>query len=56
MAQELSHHVEKELGPTRDATTDEVSRQAAQDLDLLAVWAKDNSDRLANGRIGLGKL
>src|SRR5450755_4065042 len=56
MAQELSQHAEKvlgPLGPTRqriDATTDEVSRQAAQDLDLLAVWAKDNSDRLANDR------
>jgi hypothetical protein len=59
MAQELSHHAEKELGPHArrvDATTDEVSREAAQDLDLLAVWAKDNSDRLANGRIGLDKL
>jgi hypothetical protein len=59
MAQELSHHAEKELGPYArriDATTDEVSRQGAQDLDLLAVWAKDNSDRLANGRIGLDKL
>ena len=59
MAQELSHHAEKELGPNArrvDATADEVSRQGAQDLDLLAVWAKDNSDRLANGRIGLDKL
>jgi len=59
MAQELSQHAEKELGPTRqrrDSPTDEVSRQAAQDLDLLAVWAKENSDRLANGRIGLNKL
>jgi hypothetical protein len=58
MAQELSHHAEKELGPNarRVDATDEVSRQGAQDLDLLAVWAKDNSDRLANGRIGLDKL
>jgi hypothetical protein len=58
MAQELSQQAEKELGPTRqrvDAPTNEGSRQAAQDLDLLAVWAKDNSDRLANGRTGLDK-
>ena len=58
MAQELSQHPEKELGPTRqrvDAPTDAGARQAAQDLDLLAVWAKDNSNRLANGRAGLDK-
>jgi hypothetical protein len=44
MAQELSQHADKEHGPTRqsvDSSAGEVSRQATQDLDLLAVWAGD---------------
>jgi hypothetical protein len=59
MAQELSHHAEKELGPTRerrDGSTNRAQDHAVQDLDLLAVWAKENSDRLANGRMGLDQL
>jgi hypothetical protein len=44
MAQDVSQHDEKELGPTPqwvEAPIDEVSRQAIPDLDLLAVWARD---------------
>jgi hypothetical protein len=58
MAQELSQRAEKELGRTRqgvDEPAHEVSRQPAQDLDLLAAWARDHSDRYANGPIKLGQ-
>jgi hypothetical protein len=56
MAQELSQHSERKRGPTGqriEKYAGEVPRQAVLDLDILAVWAKDNSDRVANGRIGL---
>jgi hypothetical protein len=56
MAQELSQGAEKELGlaaQPRDSHTGEVSTETTQDLNLLAVWAEDNSDCLAN--IGFGK-
>jgi hypothetical protein len=44
MAQELSQQAEKELGLAAqpgDSSTGEVSTEATQDLDLLAVWAED---------------
>jgi hypothetical protein len=44
MAQELSQHAEKELGPTRHSvgsSADAVPTEATQDLNLLAVWAGD---------------
>ena len=44
MAQELSQQAEKEFGlPAQpgDSSTSEVSTEATQDLDLLAVWAAD---------------
>jgi hypothetical protein len=44
MAQELSQQAEKELGlaaQPRDSHTGEVSTEATQDLNLLAVWAGD---------------
>jgi hypothetical protein len=58
MAQELWRQAEKELGlaaQPRDPHTSEVSTETTQDLNLLAVWAEDNSDRLADGRIGSDK-
>jgi hypothetical protein len=58
MAQELSQQAEREPGSPaqpRDSHTSEFSTETRQDLDLLAVWAEDNSDRLADGRIGLNK-
>jgi hypothetical protein len=56
MAQELSQQAEKVLGPIRQGVDApiEVSRQATQDLDLLGLWAEDNSDRVAK-RTGLDK-
>jgi hypothetical protein len=48
MAQELSQHSERKRGPTGqriEKYAGEVPRQAVLDLDILAVWAKDNSDR-----------
>jgi hypothetical protein len=58
MARELSQRADNELQRARQgmgAPAHEVSRQPAQDLDLLAVWAKDNSDRFANGPIKRGQ-
>jgi hypothetical protein len=47
MAQELSQQAEKEFGlaaPPSDPSTGEVSTEAAQDLNLLAVWAGDRPE------------
>jgi hypothetical protein len=47
MAQELSQQAEKELGlvaQPRDSHTGEVSTEATQDLNLLAVWAGDRPE------------
>ena len=48
MAQELSQQTEKEHAPTAqrgDLSTGEGSREAAQDLNLLAAWAGDDPRR-----------
>jgi hypothetical protein len=58
MARELSPRAERELGRTpqgADASAHEVSRQPAQDLNLLAIQAKDNSDRFADGANKVGR-
>jgi hypothetical protein len=44
MAQELSKQAAKEFGPATqsgDSSTGDVSTEATQDLNLLAVWAGD---------------